>query len=1368
MDAFRLDGASVTQLNKSNHAKIISYANEFNFATVKSRYNVYNQNVTTKTYGYLDSIIFNQTVTPRNDSNFPGIVHTKKISYTNTFVVNSNSNKDPYIKFKRDDIVKLNGETFNNSELNVSTNNQGYVYEFTVITEVFAKDGEQLNNEPASFEIINSKLDKELVQSEFNLNVGGSKRVLIRNIDKSGIAYPVSTVSDLDNNYRELTFETISDTGATFTNATETGKESFDQAFNKRLLSIADIQTIGSDMDKLAAYKNDIVVYDFANNWINRQESSIDKLEIIETSDKSNTTGYNPDDLTPLRIKSGRASIAGVNISDSNASLDVVVEFSDGSSDFVTTYSKSELAISNIIKIPNDKQDIVKNIRFVYKNIDPNFRIIEGPRIEFRVLGKDITKQGMKINNTAILNYNYKKFEESKKSNIVFFRYRDIEVDKHGEYKSHKDGKNLSRNTFQEKDDVILFSIDIQNKKNSPVKIKSILDEYTFNLSPYSGKNIINNNPNSSLIDEVYVVDDSNKIQQKLNLVLWKYEKDSNDPNAEEKLVRVDNQDIFETIDFTNTPDPKMDNVNITFIDDGYELAPGEKLVLTYTMYTNDKFVKDATIGNKYNVYNLNNELISKGEYWKVKPNDKVTDPIFSEQLNKKVVNANGVTLTERPFVNDILIYTITLANDLELDWTNITVDDLYTANLSPYSKTKVAISDKLFDQYGLNDQNLLNLAVNKDASGKLIMPDGFDQSKITIDIEEDANTFTVNLGDNVIKPGEKLELSYTMKVNENALPKQSIINKFTVLSNNDVVNRGHHYWYTNDHADSLGIVSNIKSVKGYTVDNQTPDINRLVNGDKLEYTVTLSNYLPRESQVIHVQNIFDYMPEYITYVEDTIKLKTKTSILQNDKETYKSVFEEIDPQLYTVVYNKPENRIEIKFNGNFEQPGGIEGNRVNNPINSIVITYDGIVDSKNPMFDDINPSESRVTVENTAVAFYEEDISKLVAKSGKLVKKNDSLPYNDNDVETNSLIYSGTKMQVLNENHSFGWLSKQVLENQEIDTLDVEGKGRLYSVNMYNTGFKNFNVTHIVDLLPDFEQIDTSKKVVIVDKKNNVEYEAIYSTDAITIEDKTYTRVTVTGYKDNNITKDLTLEGIKKPGANNSLSLVYSTKVNRDLAREEIYYDNTYEKVLKNSVAMYTDEEITLFKPQGLNVTEAYKRSDDNVENNDWDSDISTDTRYETNVSLKVFTSAITPYMDVRAQIVEVSGTTGTTYRDAKDTDYTNPGDILGWKVRFGNSNLDNTPVISEGTTVVLELPVGLVFDGYAYDTKPEFLDEVQVSKNNSTLIWKTNVEINKDDELGFIFRTTTRSAFYEVYTVDAYMIPKNIPKYGFFNSKV
>lgn len=181
MDAFALDGSSVTKLNKSNKAKIISYANEFSFNTVSSNYNLRNQVVTTKTFGDLQPIIFRQTVTPRNTSNVPGLVHTKKITYTNTFTVDSSTDNNPYIKFKRNDILKLNGETFNNSELDVSTNSQGHVYKFTIITEVFAKDGEQLTNQPAEFEITNAKLDKDLVQNDFNLAVGRSKKVLIKN-----------------------------------------------------------------------------------------------------------------------------------------------------------------------------------------------------------------------------------------------------------------------------------------------------------------------------------------------------------------------------------------------------------------------------------------------------------------------------------------------------------------------------------------------------------------------------------------------------------------------------------------------------------------------------------------------------------------------------------------------------------------------------------------------------------------------------------------------------------------------------------------------------------------------------------------------------------------------------------------------------------------------------------------------------------------------------------------------------------------------------------------------------------------------------------------------------------------------------------
>ena len=93
-------------------------------------------------------------------------------------------------------------------------------------------------------------------------------------------------------------------------------------------------------------------------------------------------------------------------------------------------------------------------------------------------------------------------------TNDAYFRYRDIEVDKSGIYSSFKYGENLSRNTFQEKNDVIKFSIDVVNKKDSTVKLNKILDAYTYNMSPYSDKYTINNDSTSKEIDNEYLSDE--------------------------------------------------------------------------------------------------------------------------------------------------------------------------------------------------------------------------------------------------------------------------------------------------------------------------------------------------------------------------------------------------------------------------------------------------------------------------------------------------------------------------------------------------------------------------------------------------------------------------------------------------------------------------------------------------------------------------------------------------------------------------------------------------------------------------------------------------------------------------------------------
>ena len=379
MQAFKASKIIYVPLDNKANAKIISYGDLFEFNNVYSSFNLTNQSVTTKTDSKLKNIIFNQSVSPKYSSNRSGVVNVKNVIYNNSFNVEANAENNPYIKFKRADIVKLNGEAFSNTELNVTSNKQGYVTKFTVITENIANEGQQIGTSAVGFKIVNANLDKELVEKDFNLGVGQSKKVNINNVSSTATAFPISKVSNLENNEKELIVPKISSTSATYTNASEVGDESDHQNFRKRLVSIANVDTVNSNLENLVAYKNDIVAFDYASTWTNRQEREIERFEITEFADSE--TGYNSNELLPLRIHTGTASIAGKNLENSKASLDVVVKYKDSTPDFVTTITNLELAKSETINIPIDSQSEVASISFVYNNMDPNFKIEIAPKI---------------------------------------------------------------------------------------------------------------------------------------------------------------------------------------------------------------------------------------------------------------------------------------------------------------------------------------------------------------------------------------------------------------------------------------------------------------------------------------------------------------------------------------------------------------------------------------------------------------------------------------------------------------------------------------------------------------------------------------------------------------------------------------------------------------------------------------------------------------------------------------------------------------------------------------------------------------------------------------------------------------------------
>ena len=359
MQAFKASKNKYVPLDNKANAKIISYGDLFEFNNVYSSFNLTNQSVTTKTDSKLKNIIFNQSVSPKYSSNRSGVVNVKNVIYNNSFNVEANAENNPYI--------------------NVTSNKQGYVTKFTVITENIANEGQQIGTSAVGFKIVNANLDKELVEKDFNLGVGQSKKVNINNVSSTATAFPIFKVSNLENNEKELIVPKISSTSATYTNASEVGDESDHQNFRKRLVSIANVDTVNSNLENLVAYKNDIVAFDYASTWTNRQEREIERFEITEFADSE--TGYNSNELLPLRIHTGTASIAGKNLENSKASLDVVVKYKDSTPDFVTTITNLELAKSETINIPIDSQSEVSSISFVYNNMDPNFKIEIAPKI---------------------------------------------------------------------------------------------------------------------------------------------------------------------------------------------------------------------------------------------------------------------------------------------------------------------------------------------------------------------------------------------------------------------------------------------------------------------------------------------------------------------------------------------------------------------------------------------------------------------------------------------------------------------------------------------------------------------------------------------------------------------------------------------------------------------------------------------------------------------------------------------------------------------------------------------------------------------------------------------------------------------------
>lgn len=1347
VDAFIIKDDNINSTRNSHTEKIYSYADKFDFNKNQDSIVSGNQSVNTESNEVLSDFRYSTKTVEKHSSNTKGLVFTKSVEFEDSFIVPLDKSGKPLIQFKKEDIKKQNDTDFSDEELTV-TEKDGLVTGFTIKTTVLATEGQQLSGASSNFKIVKPKFDSEQVQKEFDLKDKDKKSFFITSTNRTAKATAVGPVSGKDSNIVDLEVNQEIKLGVTYTHNNESMDESYLQKFKNQVTEVAGINTINSSEDKLGVYQNEIIKVDFAESWKNLQLKPIPELKFTLHADESGEKGFNPNDLQVLSVNTGTLKL-GNKVLEPNVKVKIYYEDGPIMGEELIPSENSET-----FKIDPAKQEKISKIEWVYEDIPAGAYFSSTPNVRYKVHEQDsATAQGKKITSSVDLEFDYDGENFKKTSDVAVVRYRDINLDQSGQYGTNKTGSNLSGKNFQTKGDVYLFEMKFENKTNDPIVIKSIKDFYTYNLSAYDGEFVSTQDDETVKFPKEYYANKENA----LNLKLWK--------KVDGKMELVEDQSIINDIKILEDETIEDNLLTITFKDEGITLGTLEEYSITYTMAVNELYIEDETILNKYEAFDKDNVVLMEGIWTSTKSIDRPTEsrPSYS----KLAYNASGMTALEQPFADDILIYTLQLENKSDKEIKNIKVEDTYSYNLIPYESLN-NIPQKTIDDFGLvaNASNM-NLSV-KLKDGELVMPEDFDVSQIKITRKDDNKSFVVSLGNNVLKEGDKLELIYTMQVSKDAKAKEQVLNEFKMFADDEFIHDGRHTWIINSQNYAKGILNTVHSVVSIEKDGETPNINRLINGDQLEFTINVSNVFPRANRIVKVKNVYGYLPEYIIYDDESVTLQTEI-ITQNPDGSTETEILDIPKDEYEIEYDAEKNILKAKFNNEHDLPGGMVGN---NATHNIVMKYNATVKSD----DDSFPTDkSKIEVESVAVAFYKENKEELIAKSGTLYDKKDDSEYNDNDEDTHTYVLNKTmKLTMLNQKVAYGYINTSVSnETQRIDLLHQKENNELYTrdydVKLYNTGFKAYDADKFVGLFPDKETLndEVKPKVHIEDENGNKKsFDAVYNVDTVKVDDKEVNRVTITGYV--NEDDDIVIFNMKpmiKESDKSSISITFSSVIDANTASHEMYTNDIYSKKDTFRTAMYTNKPITLLKPNGISGGNAIEEHDD-LENSNWDSDDNTETRYVSNVDVTSILSGIAPHIEVKPQIIN-STESGEIYSDADLSTSLKPGSYVGWKLTVGNSRMDNTPEIKKGSIIALELADGLEFVSYKDDKLSDVFEEVE-SLNENIRVWKTTQDIKSNESHTLTIKTSTRSDYQEVYTTKGYFVPVDVVEYGFINSKI
>lgn len=1355
IQAYNADTMQTVSELKTN--KIVARADKFDWNNVTAAVTAggtYNSGG----YALIPDMKIRYSTSSKNAAGTLGVAFAKEVNFVERYQVPLAADGTPLVQITADNMKDGNGAVLvAGTDYVVNATKNGFITDFTLTKKIENADTtKELSNTQFTLNISGATLNTAKIIAEYGLNANDTSPMFsLTTVDPAHTVTPAVAAKSIGTTAQALAQTGTPKVNFTFKNTLETGNETQEKnKFTKKIIKIGATGTTNTANDKLAAYPNDIVVYQLGQGFKNYQKNALDKLVFSDVEGTSG--GFNKDETVPVRITTGVYKLAD-NKELETASLTVTVTYSNGAPALTQTLTAAEMASSQTIAIPSNLQDKVAAITYTFKNVDPNFEVKTGPQLSYRVVNQiDETKNGSKFYNTANMTYDYKNPDDGNKvvtntqSSEQFYYYKDKPTDTNGRFSQNKNGENLSRaGIMPTNNEVVLFTITVENKDTATWNVGSIDDSYTYNLSAYDGTTVIADNATSKAIDAQYLSG------APINAVVW-------DP-ANPTQVYSD-QSVLQSVVDTDAVKPGMGNLKFNFKTGGLAIAPGQSLKITYTMKVDDDFVSGQTIGNTFKMYSTTSKLMAIGEFWWGPQSPSLTD----NNRNKDWANLSGSTLTENPIPQDIIAFTLLVKNESDDDWDGpISITDNYGSKMLPYNGLS-GVSPNYVNYNKFDTSKPMNMGV-------LLAPAGFDASQINVTMDEMNNKFVVDFGTNTIKVGEEVRLIYTMKINDNVIPNEKIVNQFTLTNANMEVLTGRRELTINGFAGKSGIVSVAKSAVGVdTGSGVASNTAKLVNGEQVQYTVDVANYHTRDNMIVHFNNLVDYLPNNLKYVNNSVKVY-RVVLDGSNKETSRV---EIPSSDFTVNYQfnaDPDNRqntMTLKLKNSQALPGQTYVDGKLTQSEKIIVEYKAVVDTESGDFPDIPITDRLVDRSNQVKAFFVESSGEInnFKQGGKVY--DDTLD-EDSDPKTNTVLDSSATVKVANSKALFGNITKTVT-NPTIN-VDTTALTHDYTINIQNYSLVPLNINKVVDIMPKYESLDTSKPVTLV-ASDGTTYEAVYDISTYTnANNEVLQRLTIRGYKDNGATKPLSLIKTEDIAVPITYKITYGTVVDAATALDDMQENDVASIASANYVAMYLPEDTTLTI---TGTTATSKNTTDNVAGNDWDSNPDTSVRYQSSAAVNVTSNYISPFVSIQAQKVYTSGAgSSETYGEYKAGVTTvNPGDIVAWKVNLGNSNQTNTQTIQAGAKLVVTLPSGVTYKGYSFDATgneavPTFVDATPEQKTdasgNTILIWTVKQDIPKATTgLTFTIRTATLENQYATYGATAYFIPLQSHEQYFYHS--